>query len=231
LVADVPPPVEAIDHGLGRPRYRDAHHDRLILAPTAETNPKGAFYATSYEIVLLQLGYSLSDTTQLSLTTTPPLGEEHVVPADISIKTVLLRESHVSVAAIASASGILGFEEVSGFLGRAGAVATFCVDAEACRLSFSMSSNIALIGPGSLLFNGAGLSFRAGRIVSLLAELDSLIPLGEAVGEANGLLAGVGVRLSGRAWGVDMALMRAGKARADVSDVVPFLAVTYRYVP
>jgi hypothetical protein len=228
---NVPPPVEPIDPGLGRPRYRDAHHDRLLLAPTAETNPKGSFYATSYEIVLLQLGYSLSDTTQLSLTTTPPLGEEHVMPVDISIKTVLLREPHVSVAAIASASGILGFEEVSGFLGRAGAVASFCVDADACRLSFSMSSNIALIGPGSLLFNGAGLSFRAGRIVSLIAELDSLIPLGEAVGEANGLLAGVGVRLSGRAWGIDLALMRAGKARADVSDVVPFLAVTYRYVP
>lgn len=231
LVADVPPPVADIDRGLGRPRYRDAHHDRLLLAPTAETNPKGSFYATSYEIVLLQLGYSLSDTTQLSLTTTPPLGDAQVIPADISIKTVLLREPHVSVAAIASASGILGFEEFSGFLGRGGAVVSFCTDVPDCRLSFSMSSNIALIGPASLLFNGAGVSFRAGRIVSLIAELDSLIPLGEVVGEANGLLGGVGVRLSGRAWGVDMALMRAGKARADVSNVVPFLAVTYRYVP
>ncbi|MES1183490.1 MAG: hypothetical protein ABUL60_06720 [Myxococcales bacterium] len=231
LVADVPPPVEAGERGLGRPRYRDAHHDRLLLAPTAETNPKGSFYATSYDIVLLQVGYSLTDSTQLSLTTTPPLGEAHVVPADISIKTVLLREPHVSVAAIASASGILGFEEFSGFLGRAGAVASFCADARECRLSFSMSSNIALIGPASLLFNGAGLSFRAGRIVSILAELDSLIPLGEAVGEANGLLGGCGVRLSGRAWGVDLALMAAGKARADVSSVVPFLAVSYRYVP
>jgi hypothetical protein len=216
---------------LGAPRYRDAHHDRLLFAPTAETNPKGSFYATSYYIVLLQMGYSVSDSTQISLTATPPLGEARVIPGDISIKTVLLREPHVSVAAIGSASGIVGFEEFSGFLGRAGGVATFCADARECRLSFSMSTNMVLAGPASLLFNGAGVSFRAGRIVSLIAELDTVIPLAEPVGEANGLLGGVAVRLSGRAWGVDLGLLKAGKAREKASDIVPFLAVTYRYVP
>jgi hypothetical protein len=216
---------------LGAPRYRDAHHDRLLFAPTAETNPKGSFYATSYYIVLLQVGYSVSDSTQISLTATPPLGEARVIPGDVSIKTVLLREPHVSVAAIGSASGIVGFEEFSGFLGRAGGVATFCADARECRLSFSMSTNMVLAGPASLLFNGAGVSFRAGRIVSLIAELDTVIPLAEPVGEANGLLGGVAVRLSGRAWGVDLGLLKAGKAREKASDIVPFLAATYRYVP
>ena len=203
----------------------------MFFAPTAETNPKGSFYATSYYIVILQLGYSLTDTTQISITATPPLGDAGVIPGDISIKTVVLREPHVSVAAIASASGIVGFEEFSGFLGRAGGVATFCADAKACRLAFSMSSDIALAGPASLLFNGVGVSYRAGRIVSLMAELDSLIPLGEVAGEANGLLGVAGVRLSGRAWGVDLGLMKAGKAHAAPSSVVPFLAATYRYVP
>ncbi len=94
-----------------------------------------------------------------------------------------------------------------------------------------MSTNIALLGPASLLFNGAGLNFRAGRLVSLIAELDTLIPLGEVAGEANGLLGGVGVRLSGRAWGVDLGLIKAGKAGAESSSVLPFLAATYRYVP
>jgi hypothetical protein len=226
-----PAPVAGVERGLGAPRTRDAHHDRLLFAPTAETNPKGSFYATSYYIVLLQLGYSVSDNTQISVTATPPLGADKVVPGDISIKTVVLREPHVSVAAIASASGIVGFEEFSGFLGRAGGVATFCADARECRLAFSMSTNIALAGPASLLFNGAGVSYRAGRIVSLIGEVDSLIPLGEAVGEANGLLAGIGVRLSGGAWGVDLGLLKAGKAHAQSSSILPFLAATYRYVP
>ena len=226
-----PAPVAGIARGLGAPRTRDAHHDRLLFAPTAETNPKGSFYATSYYIVLWQLGYSVSDNTQISITATPPLGAEKIIPADISLKTVVLREPHVSVAAIASASGIVGFEEFSGFLGRAGGVATFCADAQECRLAFSMSTNIALVGPASLLFNGAGVSYRAGGIVSLIAEVDTLIPLGEVAGEANGLLGGIGVRLSGRAWGVDLGLLKAGKAHEKPSSILPFLAATYRYVP
>jgi len=226
-----PAPVSGSEPAPGAPRLRDAHNDRLLFAPTAETNPRGSFYATSYEIVLLQIGYALTDRTQLSLTLTPPLGDEHVIPGDISVKTVLLREPHVSVAGLVSASGIVGFEEFSGFLGRVGAVATFCPDASQCRLAFSMSSDIALAGPASLLFNGVGVSYRAGRIVSLIAEVDTLIPLAEAVGEANGLLGGAGVRLSGRAWGVDLALMKAGKAGSAPSGFFPFIAATYRYVP
>lgn len=226
-----PAPVAGIQRGLGAPRYRDAHHDRLLISPTAETNPKGSFYLTGYEIVVLQLGYAVTDNTQISVTMTPPLGEAGAIPGDLSLKTVLLREPHVTVAAIASATGVVGFEEFSGFLGRAGGVVTFCADARECRLSFSMSSNLSLIGPASLLFSGAGLSFRAGRYVSLVAELDTLIPFGELAGEANGLLGAAGVRLSGRSWGVDLALLKAGKADAEPSNFIPFLAATYRYVP
>jgi hypothetical protein len=217
--------------GLGAPRLRDAHHDRVVIVPTAETNPKGSFYITSYEIVLLQMGYSVTDTTQISVTATPPLGEEGIVPGDISIKTVVLREPHVSVAAIASASGLVGFEEFSGFLGRAGGAVTLCADAQACRLGFSLGSSIALAGPASIWFSGVGVNFRAGKIVSLIAELDTLVPMAEPVGEANGVLGAAGVRLSGRSWGVDLVVMKSGKARSEPSPIIPFLAATYRYVP
>jgi hypothetical protein len=203
----------------------------VLIAPTAETNPAGSFYATSYEIVVLQVGYSVTDSTQISLTATPPLGEEGVIPGDISIKTVVLRQPHVSVAAIASASGLVGVEEFSGFLGRAGGAVTLCADAAECPVSISLGSSLALAGPASVWFNGLGVSWRLGRIVSLLAEVDTLLPLSAPVGEANGVLGGLGVRLSGRAWGVDLALMKAGKARADTSSIVPFVAATYRYVP
>ncbi len=180
---------------------------------------------------MLQLGYSLSDNTQISLTATPPLGDEGIIPGDISIKTVVLREPHVSVAAIVSASGIVGFEEFSGFLGRAGGAITFCTDARECPFSISLGSSLALAGPASVWFNGVGFNWRVGRIVSLIAEVDTLLPLAEPVGEANGVLGGAGVRLSGRAWGIDLALMKAGKAGGEASGIIPFIAATYRYVP
>jgi len=225
-VASTPPRV-----GLGEARFRDAHVDRLFFAPTAETHPQGSFYATSYYIVVAQLGYAVTDDTQISVTGMPPVGDEHVLPLDISVKTRLLRSPHVRLAAIGSASGLLGVEEFSGFLGRVGGVATFCVDARECRLGFSMSSNVALAGPASVLFSGVGLNFRAGRIVSIIAEVATALPLAEPVGEANGVVGGAGARLSGRAWGFDLGLMTAGKAHDESSGIFPFLAATYRYVP
>jgi hypothetical protein len=39
------------------------------------------------------------------------------------------------------------------------------------------------------------------------------------------------VRLSGRAWGVDLGLFKAGKAHAQPSELLPFIAASYRYVP
>ena len=95
-----------------------------------------------------------------------------------------------------------------------------------------VSHALAAWGRLDVVFNGVGASWRVGRIVSLIAEADTLLPLGEPVGEANGILGGFGVRLSGRAWGVDLALLKAGKARSSGgSDLIPFIAATYRYVP
>jgi hypothetical protein len=218
-------------HGQAVRRERDAHHDRVLILSTAETHPAGSFYLTSYEIILLQLGYAVSETTQISVTTTPPLGESATILADFSLKNVLVRQPRFSVAAIASASGIIGVDEFNGFLGRAGGVVTLCADAAACNLSFTFGTNLALAGPASLWFNGVGVTYRLSKLVTLLAEVDTLVPLSELVGEANGMLGGAGVRLSGLAWGVDMALLGAGKAGGDPSPVIPFIAASYRVVP
>ena len=232
LVPPPPLPAPVRSSALLPRRLRDAHHDRVLIVPTANTNPRGSFYGTSYEVVLLQLGYSITDATQISIAAAPPLTADFIVPGDISIKTVLLREPSVSVAVIASATGVVGNEEFSGFLGRGGGAVSFCAEPRECRLEFSYATNLALAGPASVWFNGLGVSWRVGRLVSLLAEVDTVLPLGEEVGEVNGILGGIGVRLSGRAWGVDLALLRTAKAGAvEPAPVVPFLAATYRYLP
>jgi hypothetical protein len=182
--------------------------------------------------VALQLGYSVTDSTQVSLSIVPLIDpQDFVLPADLSVKTVVLREPRVSVAVIASASGILGFDEFSGFLGRAGGAVSLCVDPAECRIGVSFGTSLALAGPASVWFNGVGVQWRLSRLVGLLAEVDSLLPLGEEAGEANGVLGGFGVRLSGRAWGVDLALLGGGKAGSSPSPAIPFVAATYRALP
>lgn len=46
---------------------------RQHRVPTAETQPAGAVTLSSYDLVLYQLGYAVSDATQLTLTLTPPI--------------------------------------------------------------------------------------------------------------------------------------------------------------
>ncbi|HEX6277763.1 MAG TPA: hypothetical protein VFZ53_32195 [Polyangiaceae bacterium] len=195
--------------------------------PTAETSPEGSVTFTDYEIVVFQVGYAPSDRTQVTLTGAPPLGDERVVPLDFSAKTVVLREPRVSLALMGSASGIFGLEEGNGFVGRAGAVVTFCEPAWTCRLGLSMATNVALIGPASVALTGFGGSFRIGKLVSLVAEFDTAVPLGPQIGEANGILGGAGVRLSKATWGVDLGFFAGGKAGTPVV-AVPWLAFSYR---
>jgi hypothetical protein len=209
-------------------RMADAHYDRVILVPTAETNPEGSFYVSSYEILLLQVGYAVSDTTQISITSAPPIAEG-TAPFDLSVKTVLLREPSVQAAFFGSASGVVG-SELAGFIGRGGGSVTLCHPAYECRHRVTVASSVFLAGPASLLLSGVGASFRVNRMFTLLAELDSAVPLGEPVGEFNGVLGGFGARFSDPNWGVDLCLMRSGTAGA-LSPFFPFLALTYRYVP
>jgi hypothetical protein len=209
-------------------RYSDAHVDRVLLVPTAETHPQGTFYVSSYEIILLQAGYAISDRTQVSLTSMPPLPREQILPLDVSLKTVLVRAPEFRVAAIGSVSGIAGLELGTGLLGRAGGAVQLCLE-RTCGSSFSIGTSVAFAGPAILAGSGAGLIVRATRALSVLAEFDSVIPLGTVGNQINGLAFAGGIRLSGEHLGLDLAFAR----RIDVLDgaAIPFIAATYRTAP
>lgn len=209
-------------------RARDAHVDRVLLMPTGETQPAGTVVFSSYEIIGLQAGWAMSDTTQLTLTATPPLGADGIFPLDVTLKTVILRAPRVRVAALGSASGLIAYEQGNALVGRAGAVVQLCFD-DACRSSVSTGTTAVLAGPAMLVGNGVGAIWRLTDLLALLAEVDTLIPLGREAGTYYGMAAAPGLRLSGRAWGVDFALYRAiGRG---TSPTVPLLVGTYRFSP
>jgi hypothetical protein len=205
------------------PRREDPQADRVVLLPTATTHTKGSVFFTNYDVVLLQGGYAFSDNTQITLTTIPFM-PEGILFLDVSLKTSLYRGGLVRAAASGSMTGLAQKEIGVGFIGRAGAVAQVCL-APSCVSSFSISSNLAFVGPVMAMFNGAGVIYRAGRYVSLLGELASLIPVGRWGGEANGALFGGGLRFHGEHWGFDLTLMRA----LGFSTVtLPVLTASYR---
>jgi hypothetical protein len=205
-------------------RYTDAHVDRAILVPTAETHPEGTLYFSSYEIVLLQAGYAVSDRTQVTLTTAPPLPTEKILPLDLSLKTVIARTPEFRLAALVSVSGIAGIDQGTAVVGRVGGVAQLCFE-RTCRSSVSVGTNVVLAGE-AIVSSGAGLVLRATDHVSVLLEADSVIPVGLDVAIDGGVAIGPGVRFSGEHLALDLAFMHA----VDVLEgpAVPFLAMTYR---
>jgi hypothetical protein len=196
----------------------------VIIAPTAETHPEGTFYLSSYEIVLLQAGYALTDRTQVTLTSMPPLPNEKILPLDLTLKTVVARAPEYRVAALASVSGITGIEQGTVVVGRLGGVVQLCFE-QTCRSNVSVATNVLLAGE-AIITSGVGLTLRATEHVSLLLEVDSLVPVGLDVAMYGGLAIGPGIRFSGEHLGLDLAFMHA----LDVLEGpgVPFLAMTYR---
>jgi hypothetical protein len=201
--------------------------DRLILTPTATTQRAGTWTLTSYDIVVLQSTYAFTDRTQISVTLTPPLKDQGgLFPLDISIKTSMFRGSGLRLAAIASATGLSGLEDLGMVLvGRGGAIAQFCRN-PSCESSFVLSSNLTMAGPLLLLANTAGAILQLGQRLQLLVEVSTLLPLGPIGGQANGLATAAGFRYPWENWSLDFSVVRFPSI--DDAPTIPLLALSWR---
>jgi len=209
-----------------RPKeVRDAHADRVVLMPTAYTHPAGTVYLSNYDIFLLQAGYAVSDTTQITLTSTVPI--EGIVFADFSLKSVIAHEGPVRVAAFGSITGVAGLDPGLVAIGRAGAVAELCFD-DACSSSASMGTNFLLAG-SVIATTGVGLIWRIVPWMSLLAEVDTVLPLSREAGRTNGVSLAPAFRFPHKAWALDVGFARPlGVSEA---TTIPFVAFTWRFLP
>ena len=193
------------------------------------THPEGTFYMSSTDIVFLQLGYAVTDSTQITLSGTPPLGEDAIFPLDLSLKTSLLAEGPVRVAAIGALTGLFGFEEGGFVVGRAGGVTQLCFD-RACESSASVAMTALLAGPAFVTVPGVGVIWRVASWGAVLFEADTLMPIGTEAGEYHGVAVSAGFRFPYRTWALDLTLLRP----LDVDEpppVVPLLTFTYRFLP
>jgi hypothetical protein len=194
--------------------------------PTAYTHPAGTITASTYDIFLLQVGYSFTDSTQMSLTSSVPV--EGLVIADLSLKSVIARDGPVRFAAIGSATGVWGFNFGNEVLGRVGAVAELCFD-DRCRSSASLAATVVLGGPDTVAMTGAGVVWRVANWLSLLGEVDTVVPFTLVAGRINGIGITPGIRLPHRVWSLDLAL--AKPFGTPNPETIPFAAFTIRFLP
>jgi hypothetical protein len=188
-------------------RATDTHVDRVVFLPTAETHPKGTLYTSSYEVVLLQLGYALTDRAQLSLLALPFIGEDSLLVAP-SLKVNVLRAPRAKLALVSELHvQSLPFSN-SGVWAQFGAIGQLCFDST-CRSSVSPSlyTSTQIDDPSNTDYAlSLGTIIALGKRVSLLIE-----PALGLAPEASGIytvgpLLSYGLRVSGKMFAADWCL-------------------------
>lgn len=213
-------------------RSHDAHADRVVLFPTAETHPQGSFFISSYELVLIQLGYAVTDDFQMSALFLPPLVREQPFFFSPTFKLNVARSEQGNVALLGGFDFVVDDGETT-VLGRLGAAGQLCIDI-ACNSSLTLNAHgWTEIGEsqGTIVLLSAGGLIRASDLVSLLIEPSYGLLLRDGnVDAPEGFLLSYGVRLSGRQFGFDITFVRP--FIEDISDElilgVPFVVASYR---
>jgi hypothetical protein len=244
LVSPAPPPAAAESSATPQAsaRHTDAHADRVLLVPTAETQPDGTIFASSYEIVLLSAGYALSDRLHISTTGTTDLTNTF---AELNLKANVLRSRWLRIALQSSIDYIRGKRGGPLLFGRVGGTAQICFEL-ACRTSLSLAAMVVVHDePDTILPLGLGAGFtaRMSPSLSLLLEYSMLFNAARNLPLISlpVYLAGYGVRFSSHpSWALDLAFLRSMKSDDRIRVVaptlfdllgVPLLAFTYRGRP
>ena len=220
-------------------RYRDAHADRVILGSTAETHPAGTFFFTDYEIVLLQMGYALTDAVQISVAGVPPFTHDQPYFFDFGLKVNVVRTAAFR-AAFTGAVDVAtdgSTESHTILVGRVGAVGQLCFD-DHCRSSLSANLGAAIASDSTSavypVYGSLGLIANVSPLVSFLIEpaLLGAVPTSNGSGGA-GFLFSYGLRIAGPRFGVDLTMGKPVAVTGDSLDNTfilgyPFVAFTYR---
>jgi hypothetical protein len=233
----------------GQARDLDAHVDRVLVVPTAETHPRGTLFLSSYEIIIPSVGYAPSDRLHVSATGLTDFEGGLLVEAHV--KANVLRGDLLRVALGTGIDYLRSPEESSDaqnddFLGaRFGAVGQLCITA-GCRSSLSVAATVLTHAQTSLLLP---VGFGTGAIVYVSDEISALFELSALLNAAEdfGLLrlplalAGYGLRITpAPSWAVDLGLLRSlreeRELRTDAPGLfdllgTPFLALTWRLRP
>ena len=216
-------------------RFNDANSDHVILGSTAETHPKGTFFFSDYEILLLQFGYAVTDNLQLSITGLPPIVKEQPFWFDFSLKLNVLRSEVFRAGLLAGFDVFFDGSKSSKALvgGHLAAVGQFCFETK-CRSSVSpnvgtfLSSQSTSVLP---VYGTLGLTIGTGTVVSILVEPGVLGVVGTGQFAGAGASVGFvdyGIRLSGKNFGADIAFIRPFTGDSPLILGVPWLALTYR---
>lgn len=238
--SDASPAPEPLERSV---RHTQAHADRVVLGPTAETHPAGTFFASTYDVVILQVGYAFSDRLHASIA-----GLVTGQLVELNVKANVLRSEHLRVAVLsaidyARAESEDDDESLDLVFGRVGGTLQVCFELR-CRSSLNLAATVVLHDQSNIILPlglSTGLTAFVSDEVSLLLEYSGLMNAArdlELVDLPVHVLA-YGVRFSGNQhWSLDATLLRPLASDDEIRVAspslfdffgLPLLAFTYRF--
>lgn len=215
-------------------RHADANTDRVIIYSTAETQPAGTFYFSDYEMILLQVGYAVTDKLQVSLTGFPPLVADQPYFFDVTAKFNLQRgDVFRSAVQVAFDTLVSPKSDPSSLFGvRAGLIGQFCLVAD-CLTSFTLNAGTLLNNKSNAVvpvYLAGGLLVHVTDVFKLMLEPNYAVAIGNGkVDGPSGFLLNYGMRLSGKQFGFDLAFIKPlGSDSGSFVMGVPVVSFTYR---
>lgn len=224
-------PASTVDRGI----VEDANAGRSWIMPTALVEPAGTWSFSDFELLMVSLGYSVTDQFSISGTTLLPIIDSMPFFGLVNAKYQVVRSGRVRAALQGAVSTVrVDGNSINGAV--LGGALTMCLDDE-CH-----SHATGYLGAGfahedqsavPFVFSGA-LAFRMNKHIKLLLEADSGFIAGNINDKVNGFLAWYGVRFTSSIIGVDLGFAkpictdRTKDCDTGLPLGLPFVSFTYR---
>ena len=222
------PPAPTVPRGI----VEDANAGRGWVMPTALTEPAGTWSFSDFELLMISIGYSVTDDLSLSASTLLPLTEDFPFWLLLNAKLRVVNTGRFHLA-LQGAGTFVHVDSDNASAGVLGAAATLCLDDDCySTLSGYLGAGFARQDQSALPFMAAGsLAYRVAKHVKLLLEADTGFIAGEIDAAADGFLGWYGVRFTSSIIGVDLGFVKPfcdGCEDTGLPLGLPFVSFTYR---
>jgi hypothetical protein len=223
--------ISDLDENTGY-RYDDPNHCSLLFMPSAETNPKGTWYISDYELLYMNVGYSPTDDLHISTGFLFPIVPEMITegPLSLGFKFRTLSEPYkMNMSVMGTYTTVLDYPDV-GLITYGTAFNYYMNPRSTVNLYMGGMTTSRTVGTESAISFGLAFTYRSSESSKLIVEYMNGGIFDEF--ESKGVLL-YGIRFFGEKISADLAGIQFVDLITDDDSqswiIIPLVSLTYHF--